>query len=163
LATVRDLARLLAEQGKTDWVPVNVADLEAFLNALPNPAGRKSTLVGLRQFFRWARHRRPLLVDPTTGLNARDPRGFHGTSLDLPHQKAPFRRWTTDADPHPHEALIGLLALLHGASSHEARMLTLDDIHPDQQSVQPDNGRCRPRSTRRPGRRCNAACATARA
>lgn len=137
LATVRDFARFLViEQGKTDWATVDVSDLEAFLNAIANPAGRKSKLAGLRQFFRLARHRRLLLVDPTTRLNASDPRGFHGTSLDLPQQKALFRRWTASGDPHPHEALVGLLALLHGASSHEARMLTVDNIYPDQQAVQ---------------------------
>jgi site-specific recombinase XerD len=137
LATMRDLARFLAaERGKTDWATVEVGDLEAFLNTIANPAGRKSKLIGLRQFFRFARHRRLLLVDPTAGVNARDRHGFHGTSLALPRQKALFRRWTTSLGPHPHEALVGLLALLHGASSHEARMLTVDDIHPGQQSVQ---------------------------
>jgi hypothetical protein len=39
-----------------------------------------------------------------------------------------FRRWTTDRHVHPHEALTGLLALIHGASSEELRGLTIDGI-----------------------------------
>lgn len=39
-----------------------------------------------------------------------------------------FRRWTTDPAVHPHEALLGMLALLHGASSREVKMLQADDL-----------------------------------
>ena len=135
LGTVRDLARHIADQrGKADWATVDIGDVEAFLTTLP--AMRKSRLTALRQFFRYARNRRLLLIDPTTSLTARDPWGFRGKTVDQPTQRRLFRRWTTGADVHPHEALVGLLALLHGASSQEARLLTVDDIDHDKQTVQ---------------------------
>jgi hypothetical protein len=46
----------------------------------------------------------------------------------LDRQRALFRSWTLDPTPHPHEALLGILALLHGASSREVRLLMIDDI-----------------------------------
>lgn len=73
----------------------------------------------LRQFFAFARSRRLVLVDPTRGLTGTEPRAFRGTTLTLDQQRSLFRRWTTETGPHPHEALVGMLALLHGASSAE--------------------------------------------
>jgi hypothetical protein len=134
LANVRDLAVHLAASGKTDWAIVDVHDIESFLAA--NPALRKSRLIPLRQFFRFARHRRLVLVDPTSGLTARDPYGFHGKTVELPTQRSLFRRWTTATDVHPHEALVGLLALLHGASSKDLRHLTVNDLDHASRSVQ---------------------------
>ncbi|GGV70772.1 hypothetical protein GCM10010277_82060 [Streptomyces longisporoflavus] len=46
-----------------------------------------------------------------------------------------FRRWTTAADAHPHEALLGILALLHAASSREVRLLRVDNIDPTDRTV----------------------------
>jgi hypothetical protein len=135
LSTVRDFAQhVVTESGKTDWATINVADVEAFLQAAP--ALRKSRLGALRQFFRFARTQRIVLIDPTRGLSARDPWGFRGTTVDLATQRRLFSRWTTSTDAHPHEALIGLLAMLHGASSHEARMLTIDDVDHVRRTVQ---------------------------
>lgn len=56
--------------------------------------------------------------------------------MDLPRQRELFRRWTTSSEPYPHEALVGLLALLHGVSSQEARMLVVDDIDTRNRKVQ---------------------------
>jgi integrase len=127
LATMRDLALFLAgERGKQDWALADVHDIEAFLATLPR--GRKRRLTVLRQFFRFARGRKIILSDPTRGLSAREPRGFTGQTLSLDRQRELFRRWTTDRDAHPHEALLGILALLHGASSHEVRHLCTGDI-----------------------------------
>jgi site-specific recombinase XerD len=135
LAIVRDMARhLAAERGKSDWATTDVHDVESFL-AL-NPALRKSRLIALRQFFRFARHRRIVLINPTNGLKAREPSGFHGKTVDLPSQRELFHRWSTAASVHPHEAFVGLLALLHGASSSEMRLLTLNDVDPASQSIQ---------------------------
>jgi site-specific recombinase XerD len=135
LATVRDLAGyLVRDRGKPDWATVDVHDIEAFL-AL-SPGRRKSRLTALRQFFRFARHRRIVLVDPTNGLTAHQPWGFRGRTVDLATQRELFRRWTTATDVHPHEALVGLLALLHGASCQEVRALTVDDIDHAHQAVQ---------------------------
>jgi hypothetical protein len=59
------------------------------------------------------------LVCPVDEFNA----SRHGD--DSPAELLPplFRRWTASHDAHPHEALFGILALLHGASSHEVRHL----------------------------------------
>jgi integrase len=127
LATVRDLAHFLdAQQGKQDWALVDIADIEAFLAESPNNRARR--LAVLRQFFRFARNRRLLLIDPTSGVSVTRYRGFRGRTLTITQQRALFRRWTTDPTVHPHEALLGLLAMLHGASSGEIRGLRVDHI-----------------------------------
>jgi site-specific recombinase XerD len=134
LSTMRDFAQhLTATSAKTDWATINVYDVEAFLQTAP--ALRRSRLSVLRQFFRFARTQHIVLIDPTRELHAHDPRGFRGTTVDLATQRRLFRRWTTSSDAHPHEAFVGLLALLHGASSHEVRLLTVNDIDPDCQTV----------------------------
>jgi site-specific recombinase XerD len=127
LATMRDLALFLAcERGKQDWALADVHDIEAFLATLPR--ARKRRLTVLRQFFRFARARKVILADPVRDLAAREPRGFTGQTLVLDKQRELFRRWTTDRGTHPHGALLGILALLHGASSDEVRHLRVSDI-----------------------------------
>ena len=127
LSTVRDLAVLLdRDRGKRDWALADVGDIEAFLDTLPSR--RKRRLIVLRQFFRFARDRKLILADPTRDLAAAGPRGFTGRTASLAQQRQLFRRWTTSTDVHPHEALLGILALLHGASSHEVRHLRVSDI-----------------------------------
>jgi integrase len=131
LATLRDLARFLStDQGKHDWALVDVHDIERFLAA--SPRARKRRLTVLRQFFHFARAHRIVLVDPTREITAKEPRAFRGTTLTLDQQRALFRRWTIDPCVHPHEAFVGMLALLHGASSSEARTLRITDV--DQQA-----------------------------
>ncbi|MFF4354929.1 tyrosine-type recombinase/integrase [Streptomyces sp. NPDC001530] len=127
LATMRDLAVFLINaRGKTDWSLVDVHDIETFLAVLPR--ARKRRLTVLRQFFRFARAQKLVLVDPTRGLIAKEANGFRGRTLTLDQQRELFRRWTTDEHVHPHEALVGMFALLHGASSVEARMLQVRDV-----------------------------------
>ena len=127
LTIMRDLALFLAgERGKQDWALADVQDIEAFLGTLPRR--RKRWLTVLRQFFRFARSSKIILADPTRDLTAREPRGFAGQTLPVEKQRDLFRRWTTGRDAHPHEALLGILALLHGASSHEVRHLRVSDI-----------------------------------
>ncbi len=127
LSIVRDLARFLAtHRGKQDWALTDVHDIEAFLVTVPK--SRKRRLTVLRQFFRFARTQKIILADPTPGLAATAPRGFTGQTIALDHQRALFRHWTTEAGTHPHEALLGVLALLHGASSHEVRHLQVRHI-----------------------------------
>jgi integrase len=127
LAAIRDLALFLdGERGKQDWALADVHDIEAFLATLPR--GRKRRLTVLRQFFRFARSRKIILADPARDLTAREPRGFTGQTLVLDKQRELFRRWTTGRDAHPHEALLGIFALLHGASSEEVRHLRVSDI-----------------------------------
>lgn len=127
LATVRDLALFLnRERGKQDWSTVDVGDIEDFLNLQPNNRPRRLTV--LRQFFRFARTRRLVLIDPTRDLARKQPKGFRGRTLTIDQQRQLFRRWTTDLTVHPHEALVGILALLHGASPRELRLLRCDTI-----------------------------------
>ncbi|KUN18015.1 hypothetical protein AQJ11_35715 [Streptomyces corchorusii] len=38
----------------------------------------------------------------------------------LGQQRKLYRRWTTDDHVHPHEALLGMLALLHGVAAAPA-------------------------------------------
>lgn len=133
LAIIRDLARYVSGKGKTDWALVEVGDVEEFL--ADRPAYRKSQLTALRHFFAWAKAHHVILVNPTRGVIAREPRGFRGTTLELSAQRELFRRWTTDPAVHPHEAMVGLLALLHGAINQELRSLTIHDIDPANHSV----------------------------
>ncbi len=134
LATMRDLARcLVGDRGKTEWALVDVHDVEAFLARLPK--ARKRRLIVLRQFFRFARAKRIVLVDPTRDLTAKDSSNFRGATLTLDQQRRLFRRWSSDNGAHPHEALLSMLALLHGASSSEARMLRGDDVDHGSHSV----------------------------
>ena len=125
LTIVRDLARfVVTERAKHDWSTVEVADIEAFLR--PSPANRRRRLQSSRQFFRWARKNKTVLVDPTRDLPSMPRRRFTGQTLDLAGQRQLFRRWTTDPDAHPHEALVGTMALLHAASSAEIRNLRVE-------------------------------------
>lgn len=134
LTTVRDLAQFLADQrGVTDWATVQVGDIEAFL--ADQPSTRAHRLGGLRKFFGFAARRRLILADPTRQVTAPQPWGFRGPTLSRDQQRNLFRRWTTNDDVHPHEALVGLLALLHGATTQEIRRLTVDAIDPTERTV----------------------------
>lgn len=134
LAIVRDLACFLdSQRGKQDWALVDVSDIEAFLAAQPNNRARRLTVLG--QFFRFTRSRRMVLVDPTRGVMAKRYRGFRGRTLTITQQRALFDRWNTDPGAHPHEAMFGLLAILHGASSSEVRLLRTDRINTSDRSV----------------------------
>ncbi|MEF9886757.1 tyrosine-type recombinase/integrase [Streptomyces sp. P9-A4] len=127
LTIMRDLALfLMTHCGKDDWALVDVHDTEAFLATLPK--ARKRRLTVLRQFFRFARSQHIVLVDPTRNLTVKESNGFRGRTLTLDQQRELFRRWTTDEHVHPHEALVGMLALLHGASSSEVRMLQITNV-----------------------------------
>jgi integrase len=48
--------------------------------------------------------------------------------MHLETQQALFRRWTTNPDVHPYEALIGLLCLLHALRRSETVTIRVDDI-----------------------------------
>ncbi|MFJ8215057.1 integrase [Streptomyces sp. NPDC096033] len=126
LDTVRDLALHLHAKGHTTWAGVNAGDLEAFLAR--NPARRASWLAGLRQFFSHAHQTGLVLHDPAAAMQAPQPRGFSGSTLTLDEQRVLYRRWRTGEGVLPHEAFIGLAALLHAATTTELRHLTLTDI-----------------------------------
>ncbi|MEW2371437.1 hypothetical protein AB0940_19050 [Streptomyces sp. NPDC006656] len=105
---------------------MNAGDLEAFLAR--NPARRASWLAGLRQFFAYAHRTGLVLHDPAAAMEAPQPRGFRGSTLTLDEQRGLYRRWTVGEVALPHEAFIGLAALLHAATTTEPRHLTLMDI-----------------------------------
>ncbi|MFI1441764.1 hypothetical protein [Streptomyces fructofermentans] len=89
LASIHDLARFLAsERGEQNWALTDVHDVEAFLAGSPKARNRR--LVVLGQFFRFARSRKNVLVDPTRGLTSRGPNGFTGATLTLNQQRVPF-------------------------------------------------------------------------
>lgn len=135
LSATRDFAIFLTvECGKHDWALVDVGDVEAFLAVRPRSRGRH--LAVLRQFFAFARTRRIVLVDPTRSVSAHRERAFSGRTVTLDEQRALFRRWTSDPDVHPHEALAGVFALLHGAASRELRLLRIDEIDTITRTVQ---------------------------
>ena len=134
LAIVRDLAGFLdTQRGKQDWALVDVTDIDAFLAESPNNRARR--LAVLRQFFRFARNRRVVLVDPTNGVSVKRHRGFRGRTLTITEQRTLFHRWISNSSVHPHEALFGLLAMLHGASSREVRLLEVDHIDASDRSI----------------------------
>ena len=129
LSIVRDLAHFVAdERTKHDWAAVDVGDVEVFLKE--HAANRRRRLQAARQFFRWARKNKVLLVDPTRDLPGQPRSGFTGQTLSLAEQRRLFRRWNTDPAVHPHEALVGILALLHATSSLELRQLQVTDFDP---------------------------------
>ncbi|GCE45027.1 hypothetical protein Rhow_001042 [Rhodococcus wratislaviensis] len=134
LTAVRDFAQFLtARRCKTDWATADVGDIEAFLHA--HPGRRASYLTGLRQFCRYALRRRLLLIDPTAGVQAPQTMAFRGPTLPVDRQRELFRRWSTDPEVHPHEAFVGLAALLHGATTQELQHLTDDDIDHEQHRI----------------------------
>lgn len=133
IAIVRDLARfLVAERAKTDWATVQTADIEAFLNT--QPSNRPRRLGTCRMFFTWAKRNKIVLVDPTTTITLRQHRGFRGRTLTIAEQRRLFRRWTTD-NVHPHEAVVGLLSLLHAFTNAELRGLLAADVDLDRRTL----------------------------
>lgn len=131
LTAVRDLARFLTTHRPeiVEWTLVGVADIDAFLATFDNAGYRARQLHALQNFFRFARRERHILVDPTLGLKGNSNTPFHGEVLEPTRQRGLFRRWSSDtAELHPHEPVVGLLGLLHGASVHELRSLQVTDI-----------------------------------
>lgn len=134
LAIVRDLAQFMnTERAMRDWSTVCVGDLEAFL--AERPANRRRRLQAARQFFGWARKNKLVLVDPSRSLPGQPRRGFGGETLSIAEQRRLVRRWSTDPGVHPNEAIVGILALLHAASSWELRNLRVDDFDPESHSL----------------------------
>ena len=143
LGAVRDFAQFLtARRGKTDWATIDVGDVEAFLHA--HPGRRAFYLTGLRQFCRHAVRRRLILIDPTAAVRAPQTMAFRGSTLPVDRQRELFGRWSADPEVHPHEAFVGLAALLHGATTQELQHLADEAI--DHQSRRVRLGR-RPQPT----------------
>ncbi|MGP3991556.1 hypothetical protein [Streptomyces sp. 3N207] len=133
LEAIRDLALHLHSEGHKSWTSVTTAHLESFLALAP--ARRASRLAGMRQFFAYAHRSKAILHNPTDPVTAVQQRGFHGPTLTPARQRTLYRRWATNHEIHPHEAFIGLAALLHAATITELRQLTDAGIDPHRQSV----------------------------
>lgn len=135
LTVVRDLAIFLTATTQVgDWATLSAGDIEAFLAARPSQAAHR--LPALRRFFRFAVRRHLILADPARGITVSQPSGFRGPALSRAQQHELFRRWTSGrGNIHPHEAAIGLLALIHGATTQEIRHLTVSGIDPACQAV----------------------------
>jgi site-specific recombinase XerC len=131
LAVLAALATHLDRDGVHDWATCSRAHIEAFLTT---GRDRGFRLAALRDFFHFARRQRICLTDPTAGLIHRPARGFRGRTLARGEQARLLRRWA-GGDCHPHEALVGLLALLHGAAVSELRPLTINDINTTARTV----------------------------
>jgi len=125
LAVLAALAIHLDDANAHDWATCSRAHIDAFL---ATGRDRGFRLAALRDFFHFARQQRICLTDPTVGLTHRPARGFRGRTLGRSEQTRVLCRWC-DGDCHPHEALVGLLALLHGAAVSELRPLTVNDIN----------------------------------
>ncbi len=125
LAVLAHLATRLDRHGVSDWATCSRSHIEAFL---ASGRDRGFRLAALRDFFHFARQQRICLTDPTTGLAHRPARGFRGRTLARADQARLLRRWAA-GDCHPHEALVGLLALLHAASASELRPLTINNVN----------------------------------
>lgn len=125
LAILAQFAVHLDHDGVHDWATCSRAHIEAFL---ATSRDRGFRLAALRDFFRFARKERICLTDPTAGLGHRPAGGFRGRTLPRAEQASLLRRWAA-GDCHPHEALVGLLSLLHGASVSELRPLTVNNVN----------------------------------
>jgi len=125
LAVLAALGTHLDRNGVHDWATCSRAHIESFLTT---GRDRGFRLAALRDFFHFARQQRICLSDPTAGLSHRPARGFRGRTLAKGKQARLLRRWA-GGDGHPHEALVGLLALLHGTSVSELRPLTINDVN----------------------------------
>jgi site-specific recombinase XerD len=132
LAVLAQFATHLDRHGVTDWATCSRADIDAFL---ATGRDRGFRLAALRDFFHFARQQRICLTNPTTGLRHRAARGFRGRTLTRADQARLLRHWA-GADCHPHEALVGLLALLHGAAVSELRPLTTVNVNTAMRTVQ---------------------------
>jgi site-specific recombinase XerC len=124
LAVLAALAAQLDRDGVHDWATCSRAHIETFL---VTGRDRGFRLAALRDFFRFARQQRICLTDPTDGIAHRPARGFRGRTLTRADQARLLRRWAGE-DRQPHEAIVGLLALLHGSSVSELRPLTVNDV-----------------------------------
>src|SRR5512146_2197230 len=123
LGTLARFASMLVEVEVGDWSAASRSHVEAFLARRRNVG---SQLANLRHFFRFARRERLCLIDPTDGIRYREAPGFRGRVLGKAEQAQLLRRWSNE-NCHPHEALVGLLALLHGASQRELRDMKRTD------------------------------------
>jgi transposase len=125
LAVVAQFAMHLDQQGVRDWATCSRSHIEAFL---ATGRDRGVPARGAPGLLPLCPQGAICLADPTAGLAHRPARGFRGRTLTRSEQARLLRRWA-HGDCHPHEALVGLLSLLHGASVSELRALTVTNVN----------------------------------
>jgi site-specific recombinase XerD len=142
VTTMRDFARFLVERRSSidRWELVDEGDVERFLGTFRG--GARGHLPALRAFFRWARSRKLVLVDPTRRLKSQQSPGYRGKLIDHQTQRSLYQRWV-GAKVHPNEAFVGLMALLHGTTVSELRYLRVDDVDAREHAIRL-TGRSRP-------------------
>ena len=139
LGIARDLARFLGHgavetgMGRGRGRRYRGVPGSAALQPPPTPASFAPVLrLGVQEQVRAGR--------PDQGAHKLVPVGLCWRDFDLSEQRRLFRRWS-GTDAHPHEALVGILALLHALSNTELRSLQVDDF---------DEARCTLRAGQRP-------------
>jgi integrase len=80
-----------------------------------------------------------VFVDPTAKLGLVEPKVFRGKVLTRAIQATLYKRWCCDDAAHPHEAFVGLMALLHGASRAELANLRVDELESAARTVRLGN------------------------
>jgi site-specific recombinase XerD len=121
VASLAVLASQLHRGRIDDWAAVTAGDIEAFITA-----DTSARLAAARSFFRFARRHKLVLIDPTAGIDRPQGKGFAGHTLDPATQRRLLRRWA-DASIDAIERTVGLLCLLHAASTAELRALTVNN------------------------------------
>ena len=132
LTIVRDLARFLDSSTRQTGLGPGRHARHRGVPRRPCPKHRTRRLTVLRQFFRFARSRKFMLVDPTPVCRSSGPEGSVAAPSPRTSSAPCFAAGATTRDAHPHEALLGILALLHGASSDEVRHCASIDIDADE-------------------------------
>jgi site-specific recombinase XerC len=133
LTVLRNLALFCVERCG-GWFSVSASDIDGFVSVVPQT--RTSQIDDLRAFYRWARKQRRVLFDPTGHLVVQRRFKHQPVVLDNTAAKVLFQRWTADVNVHPHEAFIGLITMLHGASLSELQPLTIGSVDTIRMSVQ---------------------------
>jgi site-specific recombinase XerD len=134
LGELRSLAVYLDRVGINDWSQLDSVEFERWASEL-QPAGRGTRISCCRPFFAFARRNKLILVDPTAHLRRARPNGFSGRTVPVARQRELFLRWTSASEVDCNEALVGLLALIHGASPQELANLLVTDIDHERRCI----------------------------
>ncbi len=87
----------------------------------------------IRDFFRWAKRKRLVFVNPTLGLKIGVPDTLM-VGISIEQQRWLSTRWF-DPEADPLEAAAGLLALAHGMSPTELIALRVADLDPESRQI----------------------------
>ena len=135
IGVLRDFARwCITTRRASEWSNVSTADIEAFVSNVAST--RTAQLDAMRAFYRWARKHRRVLADPASSIKVMRNHAHVDVVISRSLAQSLVRRWTTNLDVHPHEAFIGLMTMLHGASTTELRHSKISDVNVGDRSIQ---------------------------